>query len=245
MKSLFDYIDDASKMQQEIVMKPPHIMAEQNDGKEELWNTTGDRWSRKAKHQMNTLQKALISDDWEQGDKAIYEGVEVEIKIPRGPNSTVGILFEGKTKMVSEAKLERIDEWVMGGVQSLSPINRIMQLAGISTPVLVGHEIEQDVSEQQVPEEEVLVEADPFKSIMDQNVRKYANKASPEAAASLATIGEIMVMLKDQVDGLKTTVPAEQLTVVSNMLKPILPLGANIMSIVDDMPEKAREDEVR
>ena len=29
-------------------MKPPHIMADQNNGNEALWNTTEDRWSRKA-----------------------------------------------------------------------------------------------------------------------------------------------------------------------------------------------------
>ena len=89
-------------------MKPKRIMAEQGNGNEALWNTQNDRWSRKAKHHMNLKEKEDSLDEfWEKGDLAIFEGEAVEVVIPNGPDSTIGVLIEGKTRMVMKKKLSR------------------------------------------------------------------------------------------------------------------------------------------
>ena len=206
MKTLKEYIASISGNQAEVDMRPNRIMAEQNDGNEELWNSTRDRWSRKAKHPMPAHARAEISNDWQKGDLAIYEGKEVEVTISCGPNSTVGIMIDGKTRMVRESKLARIEEGVMGGMQSLNPINRMMQLAGISAPLVIGpSEPDINLSENEIDEErEILAEADPtnmFNSLFKANMGgEFRN--NPDAAR-IATVGQIMVGLESQIAELR------------------------------------------
>jgi len=165
MKSLVEYINEISPNSQEVDMKPPHIMADQTNGDEALWNTTDDRWSRRAKHPLNLSAKASITHDWERGEIAVYEGQEVEISIPRGPNATVGIIMDGKTRMVREHKLAKIDEGVMGGMQPLNPINRMMQLAGISSPTIMEPTVTEE-EDSKIPSQTELKDPDEFSEIV-------------------------------------------------------------------------------
>lgn len=198
MKKLGEYIAEISGNNQEAIVKPQHIMAEQNDGNEALWNSVNDRWSRKAKHQMNLPSKESIDRDWEKGEIAIYEGVEVEISIPNGPNSSVGIILDGRTKMVRESKLVKINEGVLGGMTPLSPINRMMQLAGISSPLTIESKLDKDAG---LTSEELMLEADMFSGLFNKHfLGDFKNNAT---AARIATIGDIMVSLEIQIEQIK------------------------------------------
>ena len=233
MKSLVEYIADITGDDQEAIMKPMRIMAEQHGQDEALWNTEQDRWSRKAKHPLRVNEvSAEDTLTWETGEMAIYGSSEVTVSIPNGPNGTVGIVFEGKTKMVLSNKLAKIEEGVMGGMQPLNPLNRMMQLAGISTPAIIG-------SSDSIDETEELTEAaDPFFSMYQQNLNKYKNKATPEVAANLATVEEVLVLLKTRIDALEKTLPADIKNKIWPMLRPIIGIGASLQPVIDGIPAK-------
>jgi hypothetical protein len=111
------------------------------NGSEGLYETTADRFSRQAKHHLSQQEKinASMLLGLEIGDMVIYEGREAEVRIAQGPRATVGIIHEGNLKMVHESKVTRkVEEGVLGGVQAMPAINRMMQLAGLeSGPVVV------------------------------------------------------------------------------------------------------------
>lgn len=193
MKNLQEYISEIQP--EDTDMKPHRIMAPQNASKEALWNSSNDRWSRNAKHPMNVNEIIELAEEdvneesnWTVGDTAIYNDQSVEITIPNGPDGTVGIMYEGKLKMVMA---DTLTEGVMGGMTALSPINRMMQLAGISNPTIIG--------------EEQLSEADAtnmFNQLFRANLAgEFKNNP---AAARLATVGQIMVGLGAMVNELKT-----------------------------------------
>lgn len=182
-------------------MKHPKIMAEQIDGQEETYNSPRDQWSRKAKHP--SRMELVVENDggWVKGEFALYEGEEVEIRVPLGPNDTVGIVLEGRTCMVNRNELTRLDEGVMGNMMSLSPINRIMQLAGLSQQTTLepkGEIQEQDGSAG------IIEEADAtnmFDSLFQANSNgEFRN--NPDAA-HMATIGQIMAGLESQIKELR------------------------------------------
>lgn len=103
-------------------------------GAEGLYETTVDRWSRNAKHHLSQSEKvsAPLVPVFEEGEIAIYEGRDVEVRIPQGPRNTIGIVQKGRLKMIHESKVsKKVAEGVMGGVKSMPAINRMMQLAGL------------------------------------------------------------------------------------------------------------------
>lgn len=221
MKNLTHYINVISNVSQEADMKQPRIMAEQVDGHEEPYNSTKDRWSRRAKHPMQLGTRCIDSEQWMKGDMAIYEGEMVEVSIPNGPNSTIGIIVEGHTKMVKESSLKRLEEGVMGGVMAISPLNRIMQLAGLSsgTSVQETEEVEEVVSE----EDGILEEADAtnmFNSLFKANMSgEFRN--NPDAAR-MATVGQILVGLESQIKEVRGSVDAP----TESKLDAVLGIGA-------------------
>jgi hypothetical protein len=164
----------------------------------------------------------------------MFESQLVQVKIPSGPNGTVGIAIDGKTKMVRATKLSKIDEAVMGGVQSLNPINRMMQLAGISVPVTMSP------STAPVEETVALEEADAsnmFEQLFKANFAgEYKNNP---AAARLATVGQVMVGLESQIAELRSQVPPDLL----NKLNVIAGLGASLIQTSKAMlqPQQAAE----
>ena len=220
---------------EESEMSPMKIMAEQNNGDEALWNTRQDRWSRRAKHQLNLTNKGEISENiWNKGDKALYENQEVTVVIPAGPNFTVGIMLEGKTRMVRETMLYKIDEGVMGGMKPLSPINRIMQLAGLSVPTIMEPTSESIdlVDTENVDPPVVVNEADAtnmFEQLFDANFNgQYKNNP---AAARLATIGQILTGIEPQVTQLADQIPQD----LSQKITAVVGLGALIMQSANAM----------
>jgi hypothetical protein len=125
---------------------------------------------------------------------------------------------------------EQLDEGVLGGMQPLNPINRIMQLAGLSTTNIV-----EPVAETETQEISVITEADAT-NMFDALYKANANgeyKNNPDAAR-IATIGQIMVGLESQVEPLRGKLAADMeqklnvavglgaalITAAKNMLKP-------------------------
>lgn len=233
MKTLKDYLQPTPAEQGEIAMKPQRIMAEQNDGSEELYNSHKDRWSRNAKHQLPLAEKHNLINQWKKGDIALFEGHQVEIVIPRGPNSTVGIMYNGQTKMVTETNLQKIDEAVMGGLMAVSPLNRMMQLAGISNPTTMSP------AQDTVMETELLNEADPtnmFNGLMKANLSgEYKN--NPDAAR-VATVGQIMVGLESVIAPLRTKMEPDML----KKLDVAVGLGAALVKTAKEMTQAKAEE---
>jgi hypothetical protein len=195
------------------------------DESEGLWNTESDRWSRRAKHHFSQteLRNASKVSPFAKGDAAIYEGQQVEIRIPNGPNGTAGVMFEGHLKMVSSSKLRALDEsisGVMGGLKPMEPLNRIMQLAGL--------EISNTVAEAEV------AEADGAGTMFDQLLTK--NQNSPEfknnpTAAKVATVGQVLVGLQSVIQGL----PMEQIGDIANQIKMVPGIGENLIDSAKQM----------
>jgi hypothetical protein len=225
MKKFSDYIAQVQGTPEYVDMKPRKIVAEQTNEDLVLWNTENDRWSRKAKHPLRINEVTTDpSISWEKGDVAVYESHAVEVTVPKGPNGTIGILFDGRTKMVLRSRLSKLDEGVLGGMQSLNPINRIMQLAGIGTPTIV----------EPVLEDIEIVEADAtnmFEQLFKANLNgEYRN--NPDAAR-LATIGSVMVGLESQVEPLRGKVAPD----LENKINMAVGLGAALLTAAKDMTQ--------
>lgn len=102
-------------------------------GAEGLYETNVDRWSRNAKHHLgkSEILSADNQPEFEKGDIVLYEGKEVTVNIPLGPNNTVGLIIDNHLKLIHTSKVTKLEEMVMGGLKNVDPINRIMQLAGL------------------------------------------------------------------------------------------------------------------
>lgn len=240
MKNLKDYLKEinfqTTGLENDIKtestdMKHQKIMAPQNSTTDALWNSHKDRWSRKAKHQLNLSEKSNIASIvWEKGDKAIYNDQEVEIMVAKGPRNTVGIMYEGQMQMVNAKSLSKLDESVMGGLTELSPLNRMMQLAGISNPTIVSPTTEAD--EHETTTAEIIEEADTtnmFEALFNANFGgEYRN--NPEAAR-LATIGQVLVGLESQISPLAGKIDPG----LQEKLNVAMGLGASLMSTAKTM----------
>lgn len=179
-------------------MNKGRILVEQNDGNEVAYNSHKDRWSRKAKHQIPLSEKSDVKERYYKGDVAIYENSAVEVIIDTDKNYLTGIKVDGKLKMVPDNKLVRLEENVLGGLQSVTPLNRIMQLAGLSTPVVMGD----DANSEQLDEAQ-----DPtnmFEGLYKANLAGEF-KNNPDAAR-IATVGQIMVGLNSVIEPLRDKV---------------------------------------
>lgn len=228
MKSLLDYIDKNFIGNQEDSMKVRRIMAPQDLDREAVWNSVHDRWSRNAKHRLQIVEAENMDDTkWEKGDTAVYKGEEVTIEIPQGPNNTIGIMVEGQVRMVLK---DSLTEGVMGGMQPLGPINRMMQLAGLSVPTVIETNVETDNAE-------VIEEADStnmFNQLMKANLAgEYRNNP---AAARMATIGQILIGLNTLVSAMKTKneIPAN----MAPKLDAAVGLGAFILQTATKMTKQ-------
>ena len=207
-------------------MKSKRIMAEQSNGTEALYNSYKDRWSRRAKHQLAKAERTTVKSNWECGDLALYEGTHVEVIVPNGPNKTIGILWNGSTKMVAERKLVKLDENVVGGLLSVNPINRMMQLAGISVPMTIGETADSEENKDE------LMEADAtnmFEALMKANLAGEF-KNNPDAAR-LATVGQVMVGLENVIQPLREKVTPD----LVSKLDAAVGLGAALLQTAQRM----------
>jgi hypothetical protein len=122
---------------------------------EGLYDSRQDRWSRRAKRHFSQAELRNLENAgriFEERETVIYQNTEVKVKIPEGPRQTVGILFEGKLRMVAKSDLTKLDEMVMG-MTSLSPINRMMQLAGVEPKEIISEdETDDDILRKRILE---------------------------------------------------------------------------------------------
>lgn len=232
MKSLNSKIPDTLAANEEGTMGLRKIMAPQDAQKDELWNSTYDRWSRKAKHPLQKSEAMTMNEKyWEKGDTVTYKGINTTVQIPHGPNGTVGILYEGKLKMVLS---DNLSEAVMGGMQPLNPINRMMQLAGLSVTQVIEPSNDTEQDDQNLKESEKLEEADAtgmFQQLMKANFSgEYRNNPG---AARLATIGQILLGLNTIVAEMKAKneIPAD----VGPKLESAVGLGGYLLQSAQQM----------
>ena len=91
-----------------------------------------DAFSRNAKHKGKHFEE-IEESAFSQGESVTFEGHECPVHIPAGPNGTVGIIVDGKVRMVSESDITRIDEGVLG-MTKVDPLYRLRELAGFKSP---------------------------------------------------------------------------------------------------------------
>ena len=176
---LADYI-----VSEEDTMKKPKKYAQVDlTGAEGLYETTLDRFSRRAKHPLSHTELANAGDQpmFEVGDTVLYENIETTVKIPQGPHNSVGIMLNGHLTMVNENKLNKVvTEAAMGGA-----INRMMQLAGL------------EQTGSTIVEQSVVIEAasDDMLDRMVQQAINLPQYKGNEEAARLYTIGALLATI--------------------------------------------------
>jgi hypothetical protein len=87
-----------------------------------------DAWSRNAKHKKSQVDESAFS----QGETVGYNGEEYPVHINNGPNSTIGLLIDGRVRMVKESEVTRIDEGILG-MTKIDPLYRLRELAGVKS----------------------------------------------------------------------------------------------------------------
>ena len=185
---LADYI-----VSEEDTMKKPKKYAQVDlTGAEGLYETTLDRFSRRAKHPLSHTELANAGDQpmFEVGDTVLYENIETTVKIPQGPHKSVGIMLNGHLTMVNENKLNKlVTEAAMGGamgsVIGMPAINRMMQLAGL------------EQTGSTIVEQSVVTEAasDDMLDRMVQQAINLPQYKGNEEAARLYTIGALLATI--------------------------------------------------
>ena len=81
------------------------------------------------------------------------------VKIPNGPDNTVGIMFEGILSMVDNIDVSRIDEDVMGMTQ-VNPLFRLRELAGLppapATELSTAHDDDDSFDDVSIDEPDLV-----------------------------------------------------------------------------------------
>jgi hypothetical protein len=203
------------------------------NGAEGLYETTADRFSRQAKHHLSQgeIANAVHISQYEIGEQVLYEGKLTQVRIAQGPRNTVGIIDKGNLKMVHESKIsKRIEEGVLGGVQAMPTINRMMQLAGLEhsgavvAEEIAGLDISEDANDDMLDKLQQSAEAMP----------QY--KGNAEAARFYAA-GSILAMLgKSFADSPPQTVVGQQKLQALNTLTA---MGADFIKSADSMAKAA------
>ena len=122
-------------------------------------------------------------------------------------------MLESHLKMVHQSKLEKVEEGVLGGLQSLNPLNRIMQLAGLEHSGAMTHET--------IEETELLTEADAA-GMLSQLVTSATNMPQykgNEEAARLFVIGSILSEIFKDISNnkLQTVVGQSKMTALNTL----------------------------
>lgn len=109
-----------------------------------------DKFARGAKYKPRFDEEI----EFAVGDEVMV-GEEIgTIKIPHGPNGTIGVIMNGSLEMVSESEVSRLDEGVMG-MSKLNPLFRLRELAGMSNTIsdddFAGIEFSEPVSDPAGP----------------------------------------------------------------------------------------------
>jgi hypothetical protein len=102
-----------------------------------------DVWDRSAKHKKANVSESLNESCFTQGEIVEFGENKVPVHIPSGPNGTIGLLIDGKVKMVREGDITRTDEGVMG-MTKIDPLYRLRELAGLRGPAIQEDDFETD-----------------------------------------------------------------------------------------------------
>lgn len=105
-----------------------------------------DAYGRGAKHKGRRFDEAT---EFAIGDDVMVGEQVGTIKIPHGPNGTIGVILDGELSMVAECEVSRLDEGVIG-MTKLNPLFRLRELAGLAPAPFES------------PEDEVLNPDDPL-----------------------------------------------------------------------------------
>jgi hypothetical protein len=85
-----------------------------------------DKFGRGAKHKPRFDEEI----DFAIGEDVMVGDIAGQVKIPRGPNGTIGVIMNGQLEMVSETEVSHLNEGVMG-MQPVNPLFRLRELAGL------------------------------------------------------------------------------------------------------------------
>ena len=238
MKSLKNYVQDLNskpKVGDDVAMEDGTMRLLKKyaqvdlTGTEGLYETNVDRWSRDAKHRFAKSELASANDqpEFEEGDIALYEGIEVSVKIPQGPKKTIGIMLDNHLKMVHQSKVTKLNEMVMGGIKNITPLNRIMQLAGL----------EHSGAVENVVEDEVLTETNAEGMLAQlvtaaQNMPQYKNNSD---AAKLYVIGSVLSQIAKDISTTKFQNAGAQAKMPE--LQPLGALGADLIKTAQTLTQ--------
>jgi len=78
----------------------------------------------------HTMTKKSRPSSFKKGDDVIYEGKYTKIQVPSGPSGTVGVVVNGKVRMVSAGSVTKVTESVIG-MSNIAGLTRMRELAGI------------------------------------------------------------------------------------------------------------------
>lgn len=85
-----------------------------------------DKFGRGAKHKGRFDEEI----DFAIGEDVMVGEVTGQVKIPHGPNGTIGVIMNGQLEMVSETEVSHLNEGVMG-MKPVNPLFRLRELAGL------------------------------------------------------------------------------------------------------------------
>jgi hypothetical protein len=85
-----------------------------------------DKHGRGAKHKPRFDEEI----EFAIGEDVNVGGVTGQVKIPHGPNGTIGVIMNGQLEMVAETEVSRLDEGVIG-MNKVNPLFRLRELAGL------------------------------------------------------------------------------------------------------------------
>lgn len=86
-----------------------------------------DKLGRGSKHKPRFDEEI----DFAIGEDVMVGEVAGQVKIPHGPNGTIGVIMNGQLEMVAENEVNRLDEGVMGMMKPVNPLFRLRELAGL------------------------------------------------------------------------------------------------------------------
>jgi hypothetical protein len=86
-----------------------------------------DKFGRGAKHKPRFDEEI----EFEIGEDVMVGEAVGQIKIPHGPNGTIGVIMNGQLEMVAESEVSRLDEGVIGMMKPVNPLFRLRELAGL------------------------------------------------------------------------------------------------------------------
>ena len=181
---------------------------------------------RRDAHMSKFDNRAPVSRDtgdyvFESGDLVRYRDVDATVEIPNGPNNTIGIMIEGKMRMVNAGDITKIEEGVMGMMTNLSPINRVMQLAGISAPFNI--EAQEPLTEDS--------SSTMFDQLIQQNQSQFGEDAD---SARIYAIGAVLAMIAEQLDPAKAVFKSQAaqdfIKAQTNLFQTVKAEAANFIS---------------